>query len=437
MDSGTLPCSPRATLTRSSSLVFAEGVYVDLLENPERFTGYAGDSSSRVWKAIYEENCFTPVPYIDPSRSTSEGGTGFAPINSFGMTTFPSPGSGAGGWGDGEKKLIGTLAGPRDGGDEICLEKRVFYRVISGTPTCFFAVGRRRELTLSIHVLTGLHASISIHICDDYLDQKTGEWVRFAAPAHFAHFLTSSSFSRSRAPLQAPNLQCFVTRIAQHPERLQNVYFTYVLLLRALSKSGPQLLRTLQDTSSESETISKLESLIQVANGCPSTFDETSMFSGSSSQVSSLVLLFGVLSPSRPPFSLPPRPPRLIVFPPSRRSSKPSSSPTSVTSRASWIAWVATSVVSGANYKSPDSARRSNSSSPTTASSPFRSRRPGRSTRTTPRRRSSRGAKSSHSSTRFIGCPSRWSPWRSSGHYGHIGVRWRRRQTRWRLKSPR
>jgi hypothetical protein len=34
------------------------GVYVDLLKNPERFTGYAGDSSAKVWKAIYQENCF-------------------------------------------------------------------------------------------------------------------------------------------------------------------------------------------------------------------------------------------------------------------------------------------------------------------------------------------------------------------------------------------
>lgn len=84
---------------------------------------------------------------------------------------------------------------------------------------------------------------------------------------------------------QAPNLQCFITRISQHPERLQNVYFTYVLLLRALSKSGPQLLRTLHDTSSEPATIEKLGNLIKLANGCPSTFDETSMFSGLQAEV--------------------------------------------------------------------------------------------------------------------------------------------------------
>lgn len=32
--------------------------YVDLLLNPERYTGYIGDSAHRVWRSIYQENCF-------------------------------------------------------------------------------------------------------------------------------------------------------------------------------------------------------------------------------------------------------------------------------------------------------------------------------------------------------------------------------------------
>lgn len=32
--------------------------YVDLLLNPERYTGYKGPSAWRVWNSIYEENCF-------------------------------------------------------------------------------------------------------------------------------------------------------------------------------------------------------------------------------------------------------------------------------------------------------------------------------------------------------------------------------------------
>lgn len=34
--------------------------YVDLSLNPERFTGYKGDSAHRIWHSIYRENCFRP-----------------------------------------------------------------------------------------------------------------------------------------------------------------------------------------------------------------------------------------------------------------------------------------------------------------------------------------------------------------------------------------
>ena len=33
-------------------------IYVDLLLNPERFTGYSGASAHRLWNSIYKENCF-------------------------------------------------------------------------------------------------------------------------------------------------------------------------------------------------------------------------------------------------------------------------------------------------------------------------------------------------------------------------------------------
>ena len=34
------------------------GSYVNLLTNPERYTGYSGPSARRVWQSIIEENCF-------------------------------------------------------------------------------------------------------------------------------------------------------------------------------------------------------------------------------------------------------------------------------------------------------------------------------------------------------------------------------------------
>ena len=34
-----------------------ELTYVNLLLNPERYTGYAGPSARRIWDAVYSENC--------------------------------------------------------------------------------------------------------------------------------------------------------------------------------------------------------------------------------------------------------------------------------------------------------------------------------------------------------------------------------------------
>lgn len=36
-------------------------IYVNLLDNPERYTGYSGPSARRVWDAIMEENCFGDI----------------------------------------------------------------------------------------------------------------------------------------------------------------------------------------------------------------------------------------------------------------------------------------------------------------------------------------------------------------------------------------
>jgi hypothetical protein len=47
--------NPKKASTRVGNV---HGVYVNLLENPERFTGYSGFPAHRVWRAIKEENCF-------------------------------------------------------------------------------------------------------------------------------------------------------------------------------------------------------------------------------------------------------------------------------------------------------------------------------------------------------------------------------------------
>ena len=85
--------------------------FVDLTINPERFTGYSGEASHRIWRTIYEENCFKP-PNSDIKGAFS--------------AAF----------------LQDSLGG-------LCLEKRAFYRAVSG-----------------------LHTSITIHLCANYLQSE-------------------------------------------------------------------------------------------------------------------------------------------------------------------------------------------------------------------------------------------------------------------------
>ncbi len=110
--------------------------------------------------------------------------------------------------------------------------------------------------------MTGLHASISTHICLEWLNQTTGEW--------------------------QPNLQCFVNRIAAHPERLEYIYFNTVLLLRAVSRLSPYL--SAYDYCStgthedDLETRSKLDNVISIAQHA-GRFDEAVLFRGDNANV--------------------------------------------------------------------------------------------------------------------------------------------------------
>ena len=49
-----LPCNRAVNVDEQSRSLS----YVDLSLNPERYTGYAGPSAERIWKAVYQENCF-------------------------------------------------------------------------------------------------------------------------------------------------------------------------------------------------------------------------------------------------------------------------------------------------------------------------------------------------------------------------------------------
>jgi ERO1-like protein alpha len=163
--------------------------------NPERFTGYAGESAHKVWRAIYEENCFGLTEKVGiecDADGSLNGGAGK------GVTELKGGLGGQTSWTDPRKQQgFGTDMRRTAARDEECLEKRIYYRIISGMFWCPLRMDPR--LTLS-PLCTGLHASISIHICHEYLDQTTGEWVSHMSESVFWHPALISRFRFSRVP---------------------------------------------------------------------------------------------------------------------------------------------------------------------------------------------------------------------------------------------
>lgn len=94
---------------------------------------------------------------------------------------------------------------------------------------------------------------------------------------------------------QAPDLQCFVTRVASHPERLQYIYFNNVLMLRAAARLAPYLSKydyCSSGTHEEDEiTRAKLDRVIELAN-IVGKFDESVLFRGENALVCSETFLY-------------------------------------------------------------------------------------------------------------------------------------------------
>ncbi|KAI9850251.1 MAG: endoplasmic oxidoreductin-1 [Thelocarpon superellum] len=204
-----------------------KGDYVSLVDNPERFTGYAGTGARQVWDSIYRENCFSKA------LSKGSGSQGASAV-------FPGQAADAlksviKDYGRSQAVARSTQPVTVDDGldfDNECLEKRVFYRIISG-----------------------MHASISAHICWDYLNQTTGMW--------------------------GPNLSCYQERLDQHPERISNLYFNYALVLRAVTKLRTHLKGYTfcsGDVEQDRFTKQKVLALTEKAAAGPAIFDESLMF---------------------------------------------------------------------------------------------------------------------------------------------------------------
>ncbi|EEP76696.1 endoplasmic oxidoreductin 1 [Uncinocarpus reesii 1704] len=201
----------------------AKGDYVSLVDNPERFTGYSGRAAWQVWDAIYRENCF-----LKPAQQS------FSPRNGLKPQGFQAAQDFRNVLEKHERGKVVSAALRNEGYpvDDECLEKRVFYRLISG-----------------------MHASISTHLCWDYFNQTTGEWL--------------------------PNLQCYKQRLHIHPERISNLYFNFALLSRAVAKLQYHLQNfsfCVGDPEQDHETKRRVSQLTSTLASEPRIFDESIMF---------------------------------------------------------------------------------------------------------------------------------------------------------------
>ena len=206
-------------------------IYVSLIHNPERFTGYAGPHAHSIWREIYKRNCFTvdssnkqETDNCETIEELAHSNIQSAKSNIAGL--FESPAGYSNAWESDEVNRQSLLK------ENTCLEKRVFFRIISG-----------------------MHASISTHLCWNYLNQSTGEW--------------------------GPNLECYKERLESHPERIENIYFNYIVVLRALAKLKnfvPNYVFCAGDPVQDAITKEKMIRLTNTAAALPKTFDESVMF---------------------------------------------------------------------------------------------------------------------------------------------------------------
>jgi len=217
--------------SESASGVGSSGAQVvDLLKNPEGYTGYTGPSAEKVWSAIHSQNCFqVPAPSnIDENKEEIK-----AEIK--GETSNNSKDK------DNED-------------DKYCFlspEQRLYNRFISG-----------------------LHSSISLHIAHSYC-------------------LEMDPHNVGECRLWGPNDDMAYDRVLSHPDRVENLYVAFSLLLRAVVKAEfaiaaavPASDPVLEDSLSYWQE-SLLPELLALPEKAPLSFDESVLLNTNNSNLDS------------------------------------------------------------------------------------------------------------------------------------------------------
>lgn len=178
--------------------------------------------------SIYQHNCFGVPPYIQDTA----GGWGSQLVNLDGKSMpFVQPPRR-------NRELTGFL--------ESLAEEDRGVTLPTGVP---------KEYKIFYRAVSGLHASTSTHICADYFNATAGRW--------------------------EPNLSCFIARIGAFPDRLQNIYFNFVLLTRALQKMEPYLLKYDYSTGipKEDQQVNRLlPKVMKAVKKAGHVFDDSELF---------------------------------------------------------------------------------------------------------------------------------------------------------------
>ncbi|KAG1676511.1 hypothetical protein FOA52_000054 [Chlamydomonas sp. UWO 241] len=161
-----------------------EYLYINLLSNPERYTGYQGEHAHRIWSGVYSQGCLQQLDSV---------------------------------------------------------EQRILHRLLSG-----------------------MHASISMHLSAKWLvDEAAGVW--------------------------GPNLTEFERRLGTPDvkDRVENLYFSFLFVLRAVLKAAPLLERfdySVGDPGHDSAAGELVRALVRLPGGlpaaCPMPFDEARLWRG-------------------------------------------------------------------------------------------------------------------------------------------------------------
>ena len=201
---------------------YEDGQFYDLKTNPEQFTGYQGPTAHRIWRSIYEENCFKSKKIHQLTDQTETNAN--------------------------NAQLLESILNV----DDLCLEEKIFYRAISG-----------------LHTSINIHLSRYYHFRDGSIGFNLKEFLKRFEGESRTFFLVTFRF----------RLHTTLTALSLEPgknEYLKNLYFVFLLELRALHKAGSYLLTKVnwQSSGDQAETRDAIKDVLKVIGNFGWRFDE-------------------------------------------------------------------------------------------------------------------------------------------------------------------